>query len=292
MALIPDWHPDCVVAIGVKVKGDQTQWVASGFLYGHFVDTDAESKPRYSVYLVTNRHVLKGRKKVFVRFNPQAEEPAREYELNLRTPDGAPTWVGHPKAEVDVAVVPTSFQTLREHAMKVAFFPSDRGVASIDKMKEVGVTEGDFAYVLGFPMGLVGGQRNVVIVRSGSIARIRDALARSNDTFLVDALVFPGNSGGPVVLKPEVTAIVGTRPVDRAFLIGIVRSYVPYEDVAVSHQTGRARVVFAENSGLAAVHPVDYIEEAVQQEIEQRQRKPSESLPSPAETKPEGERPG
>lgn len=294
MALIPPWQPDCVVAIGVG-QGDQRQWIASGFMYGHYIHTDAENKPRYWVYLVTNRHVLEGKSKVFVRFNPQAEEPAKEYDLDLVTPDGTPTWVGHPRAEVDVAVVVTDFQVLREHAMKVAFFASERNVATIEKMKEVGVTEGDFAYVLGFPMGLIGGQRNAVIVRSGSIARIRDVLARSNDVFLVDASVFPGNSGGPVVLKPELIAIDGTKAVNQAFLIGIVRSYVPYEDVAVSLQTGKPRVVFSENSGLAAVHPVDHIEETIQRELEQRERRreqAAEPPPPPPETKPEEEKPG
>jgi hypothetical protein len=43
-----------------------------------------------------------------------------------------------------------------------------------------------------------------------------------------------------------------------------VQSYVPYQDLAVSLQTKRPRVVFEENSGLAAVHPVDLIEETIQ----------------------------
>lgn len=148
--------------------------------------------------------------------------------------------------------------------MKVAFFTSDQHVANIEKMNELGITEGDFAYVLGFPMGLIGGQRNTVVVRSGSIARIRDVLSKANQTFLVDAFVFPGNSGGPVVSKPEALSIKGTKSQNAAYLIGIVQSYVLYQDVAVSLQTKRPRVVFEENSGLAAVHPVDFIEETIQ----------------------------
>jgi hypothetical protein len=46
-------------------------------------------------------------------------------------------------------------------------------------------------------------------------------------------------------------------------LIGIIASYLPYEDVAVSQQTQRPRVIFAENSGLTNVFPVDCITETV-----------------------------
>src|ERR1019366_8874960 len=59
---------------------------------------------------------------------------------------------------------------------------------------------------LGFPLQLVGGERNYVIVRHGTIARIGDMLAGTNKNFLVDTFIFPGNSGGPVILKPEMMA--------------------------------------------------------------------------------------
>jgi S1-C subfamily serine protease len=130
-------------------------------------------------------------------------------------------------------------------------------------MNTLEITEGDFAYVLGFPMGITGGRRNTVIVRSGSIARIRDVLVKANHTFLIDAFIFPGNSGGPVILKPETLSIQGTKAQNTAYLIGIVHSYLTYQDVAISSQTKKPKVIFEENSGLAAVHPVDFIDETI-----------------------------
>lgn len=112
-------------------------------------------------------------------------------------------------------------------------------------------------------MGLVGGPRSAVIVRHGVIARITDCQAGQSRSFLVDGYVFPGNSGGPVVTRPAVSGVIGTKVPGTAVLIGIVASYVSYQDVAVSQQTGIARVVFSENSGLTNVFPVDCIEEAV-----------------------------
>jgi hypothetical protein len=131
----------------------------------------------------------------------------------------------------------------------------------------LGISEGDGVFLLGFPMGLVGETRNVVVVRQGSIARIRDCLELKAKDFLIDCAVFPGNSGGPVVTRPEITAIQGTKPASAAHLVGIVSSYLPYQDVAISRQTRRPRVIFEENSGLASVFPVDYIEEIVRKAV-------------------------
>jgi hypothetical protein len=88
-------------------------------------------------------------------------------------------------------------------------------------------------------------------------------LAGRGRSFLIDASVFPGNSGGPVVLQPYANSILGTSPRHRAAVVGLVSSYVPYRDVAISVQTKRPRVIFEENSGLAEVVPIDAVDEAV-----------------------------
>ncbi|MCI0478125.1 MAG: serine protease [Anaerolineales bacterium] len=259
MALIPPFFTDCVVAIGTDDAEGERRWIASGFLYGVPTNTRARE---YQVYLVTNRHVLAGLDKAYLRCNPQADKRAREFDLSLFD-QNQPLWFTHPDDEVDVAVMPINFDLLQESGMQVAYFQGDQHSAPIDTLNDLGVTEGDFAYVLGFPMGLVGQHRNTVIVRSGTLARVRDLLARSSKIFLVDAFVFPGNSGGPVVLKPEAVAIEGTKPQVVPYLIGIVQAYMPYQDIALSAQTGRPRVIFEENTGLAAVHPVDFIIETI-----------------------------
>lgn len=259
MALIPPFFADCVVAIGTDDDTGERRWIASGFLYGVPVNTPARD---YQVYLVTNRHVLLGLDDAYLRCNPQAHKPAREFHLTLFDGD-QPLWFTHPDDEIDVAVMPIYFDLLVESGMQVAYFQADQHSAAIDDLNALGVTEGDFAYVLGFPMGLVGQHRNVVIVRSGTLARVRDLLTRASKIFLVDAFVFPGNSGGPVILKPEALAIEGTKPQLAPYLIGIVQAYVPYDDVAFSAQTGRPRVIFEENTGLAAAHPVDCIIETI-----------------------------
>ncbi|MFY3739739.1 MAG: S1-C subfamily serine protease [Candidatus Nitrosomirales archaeon] len=265
MGLIPPSFLDCVVSIGVK-GSEGIHWVASGFLYGHYLRTLEDGiTAEFKTYLVTNRHVFENLETVIVRFNPKTNEPAREYTINLKTQEGNPLWINHPNSKIDIAILPINYSLIQD--MQVSFFESDAHVANIKKLNELGIIEGDFVYVLGFPMGIVGAQRNMVIVRSGIVARIRDALAKDNEKYLIDASVFPGNSGGPVILKPELTAIKGTKPQDRAYLIGVIISYVPYRDVAYSMQTKRPRITFEENSGLAEVHPIDFVEETVAEHL-------------------------
>ncbi len=261
MALLPQFFLDCVVAIEKEDYDGRRALSASGFLYG--VRMAEGDEAGYRVFLITNRHVLDGLAEVHLRLNPHQNKSAQELPLPLLDETQTPTWTAHPDRGVDVAAVPINFALLQRSDLQVSFFENDKAAITVERMRQLGVCEGDFAYVLGFPLGLGGGHRNAVVVRSGIVARLRDLLDGQNDQFLLDAFVFPGNSGGPVVLKPEVMAIEGTDAPSSAYLIGVVRSYVPYQDVAVSQQSGRPRVIFEENSGLAAIHPVDAIEATV-----------------------------
>jgi hypothetical protein len=124
-------------------------------------------------------------------------------------------------------------------------------------------------------MGLVSLDRQHVILRNGAIARIRDLYENTSSDYIVDALVFPGNSGGPVILKPELISIEGTKSNPRAGLIGVIKSYIPYQDIAVSQQTGRPRIIFEDNSGLSLVEPTDYIFETIAEDDRLKQQQAS-----------------
>ena len=267
MALIPPFFLDCVVAIGADTGvASPPQWMASGFFYGHLVKED-QGQLVYRTYLVSNKHVFQDQKHIWVRFNPQAPAPVQQRKLEMLDPGGKPLWVGHPDPEIDVAVAPIQLEPLRAGGVHTSFFHGEVHAATRAKAIELGLAEGDGAYALGFPMGLLGEAQNFVIVRQGGIARIRDALTGSSREILVDVPVFPGNSGGPVVTKPEITAIQGTLSQNSAYLIGVVKGYIPYRDVAISVQTRQTRVVFEENSGLAAVIPIDYVVEAIMEHM-------------------------
>lgn len=264
MALIPPFFFDCVVAIGERASPDQINFTATGFLYGKLVfKGESPEKNQYRIYLITNRHVLEGRTMVVLRFNTVGATPAKTYDLFLKGNQSQIIYSLHPDPEIDVAVIGINVQLLQQHGIPFQFFSSDRHTLLLQNVSTVGVAEGEGIFLLGFPMGDAGKDQNFVIVRQGAIARIRDAIAGKSKHFLIDAAIFPGNSGGPVVTKPEIVSIQGTKAHSEASLIGIVAGYIPFQDVAISAQTKKPRIVFEENSGLGIVFPMEHINTVV-----------------------------
>lgn len=259
MALLPPFFLDTVVAIGVGDDPKTRTWIGTGFIYGGLLGTDADGKNRYRLWLITNKHVLADLPAVHVKFNSAVDPDSKDYKVPLIARNGKLQWVGHPTKETDVAAIFLSAGVLRQEQRRYSYFQSDKHVMSRDQMKATQFTEGDRVFVLGFPMGLVDPARQYVICRGGVVARVRDFLEGKASDFLVDATVFPGNSGGPVISCPAGTTIDGTARREKAELIGVVKSYVPYSDLAVSSQTRKPRIVFEENSGLAAVESSDAI---------------------------------
>lgn len=111
--------------------------------------------------------------------------------------------------------------------------------------------------VLGFPLGLRSADHSRPIARHGIVGRV------DNDNVIADAFVFPGNSGGPVIYSPSLKVGQGLNSplLNEEKLIGVVSSFIPYRETAVSQQTQRPRVVFEENSGLSNVVPVSRLVE-------------------------------
>jgi hypothetical protein len=285
-AQVPPAFINSVVAIGGIVLNAvapdgrvlTTKWgtIGTGFFYGHLMTGDPDPlKRRYNVYLVTAKHVIDGWKTIQaqnkaatdlkIRVNPISPNTATEFSMRDLARPGS-NWTDHPNGK-DISVISINLELLRQQSYQVFFFPGDEMGADIAKLKSVQVSAGDGVFVLGFPMGQSGALRNYVIVRQGVIAKIDEMLDKASDSFMIDSLVFPGNSGGPVILKADINAIQGTAAQSKAFLIGVVRAYEPYTDVAVSAQTQRTRITFEENSGLAEVLPIDYVEDAIKADL-------------------------
>lgn len=111
----------------------------------------------------------------------------------------------------------------------------------------------------GFPMGLRSERYAAPSARRGMVARSGDG------ELMIDAFVFPGNSGGPVVYTPpiKVSGTLQSPYVGVEMIVGVVVDYVPFMDVAVSPQTRRPRISFEENSGLCHAVPTDKILEVI-----------------------------
>lgn len=264
MALISPDSIDSVVAIGVEVSGKK-KWIATGFLFGKLDTVTKDNFNTYKVYLITNRHVIEGLDNAIIRFNSKTNVKVKDYNIKTKNLTGETIWVGHPNLKVDVMVTSFDFLKVKSEGMKSNFFMSDKNTLTKTQMKTKNISEGDFVYTLGYPMGLIKKDGQHIFVRSGIVSRIQDLYETKSLDFVIDAFVFPGNSGGPVLTKPEFISIKGTKPNKFSKLIGLVKSYIPYEEEAISVQTGKTRIIFEENTGLTLVEPVDHIIETIQE---------------------------
>jgi hypothetical protein len=267
MSGLPGFYLDAVVALEIREGSlpDEPSYrpVGSGVLVGRPAHHDQDpTKPPFYVYLVTNRHVVEAAYEgfpdlLYIKINVGGR--AERFRIGQHDEFGDPLW--YFADGYDVAVTYIADQQLTEAEADYTFIPQHLWLLAAD-MEASDVGEGDDLWVCGFPMGLAGRERKYSIVRAGMIARADADIIAETGSFLIDCAIFPGNSGGPVFLRS--TPYVSGRKLvyEPPSIVGIVESYLPYEDVAISVQTQRPRVTFEENSGLASVVPMEAVLEA------------------------------
>lgn len=226
--------------------------------------TDKDGSALYQVFLISNKHVFEGKREIWLKLNSVDGSASKDYRAEMVAKNGRKLWIGHPDTDVDVAALWLNAGFLRQQEKRqFSFFLAESQVLTAEKLADTAIAEGDGVFLLGFPMGMVDKVRQYTICRAGSIAKISHVRNGHGKDILIDGLVFPGNSGGPVVTKPATVSVGETKPYQKASLLGIVSSYVPYREVARSDQTGRPRMIFEENSGLTSVVPAEMIHATV-----------------------------
>lgn len=290
MAIIPPFFMDAVVALGVELPDNKKHWVGTGFLVGR---KEQDNPDLSTVYIITNKHVVRNQRQLYVRFSNNGAVGVKDLPMPLVNKENAKIYSEHPFPNVDIVAIQIVPQVILDNNLSLNFFVLDDHSLMLNQMQSTGVDEGSLVYALGFPMNLVDNSVKAPLCRLGCISRVADAFVnpQSAATFLVDAQTFPGNSGGPIVSRPELISIDGTPKNTSANLIGILSAYIPYRETLYSRQTGRDRMIQEENSGLTIVHPVDRIKEVVELEwkrIEQQKAvSNAASLPAPQEAKEE-----
>ena len=177
--------------------------------------------------------------------NKKIKDIKLKYKLN---------WITHDSTNVDIAMIPFDIDTAKDD-LKV--IPSSQFVDTKNLYETYEV------YFVCYHPQLMNLNNLKPIFRTGNISRIND-----DKTILLDAFAFPGNSGSPVFLKSSPTRydkpgfnIGGDDLADK--FIGIIGSYIPYDDIAVSVQTGQPRIIFQENTGIAVIWSVDYLNQII-----------------------------
>ena len=132
--------------------------------------------------------------------------------------------------------------------------------------------------VLGFPLGLRSKQYSIPIVRKGIVALSEPG------NIIVDAAIFPGNSGGPVIYVPTIKLGRGlkTTTLNKERVVGLVSSVISYVESAISPKSGRPRITFEDNAGLAKIIPSDAVLELLNRDdVVKFEKKLPSANPSP-----------
>ena len=239
-----DW-PKAIVPIAVRV-GENFVPVGTAFLVKH----------EGLNCLITAKHVVFGdngqpRNGLFILSNRVGGGGGNFIPLDELTSLGV-SWKTIEGGDVAATIMPSD-ATYDIKRFTVALFESFSNVR-----------EGDDVFFLGFPLSLGVSQTAKItpIVRAGMVA-----LKNEDRSFLIDANVFPGNSGSPVFFRPCPFEFVpeGLRAgrIRPPKLIGLLTSVITYTDEAVSRQTGKTRVTFEENSGLASALSIELVTEVL-----------------------------
>ncbi len=258
---IPDLIEDvkkAVVFLGRMSTENQPEFVATGCLLSlHDV-----------VHLVTAKHVVVDLE------TGQLNDSGLRVFYNHKTGGGAMRsledvkdkfgvkWIFHSDPNVDIALIPFGIDMTTDDVLTIPpslFAKRERLFQLYD------------VFQLSYQPGVPDESRVAPIIRAGTISKIN-----KDGSLYIDSAAFPGNSGSPVFLTPSPIRFdkegisLGGDPIGGHF-VGIVGSYVPYQEIAISVQTKRPRIIFEENTGLSKVWPPSFIEEAAMSEEFRRQ---------------------
>jgi hypothetical protein len=200
---IPDNLKKCVVFIGIKTPEqniEQIKYIGTAFI----VSVPSSKVPRGSfIFLVTAKHVARKieNKECYLRVNLKSGG-SEIFGL------GNVSWFFHPDevGQTDVAVYPFALNTdvLRRidfEAIPLVSFLSD------ETRINQGIGEGDEIFIVGLFSRHTGNQKNLPIIRMGTIAMISDEPIQTQkfgsiEAYLIEARSIKGLSGSPVfVLK-------------------------------------------------------------------------------------------
>ena len=173
----------------VTVDGEITGQIGTGFLVGR----QASAPNKYTIFLVTNHHIIENKTQIVVRFNQENTDVCKDYFISVVNKNGN-NYSKHPNA--DVIAIQISPSVLDDNHSEYSWFSLDKHALDIKQMKETDVIEGSIVYSLGFPLNMIGLNRKTPVCRIGCISRISDLFNDLHlNEYLIDLQAIPGNSG-------------------------------------------------------------------------------------------------
>ena len=175
--------------------------VGTGFVVRH-----QWAEGRAGPFLITNKHVVEGTSVGRLTFTMSDLASDEQRPLLGRTTSvtvsGEPwSWTGHPSNDVDVAALPLApvvkhlvekGDTPFYKSIQTDIIPGQDALEDFDALEEI--------MFVGYPSGIYDRVNNLPITRRGSTATPASIDYEGKPIFLIDASVFQGSSGSPVLI--------------------------------------------------------------------------------------------
>lgn len=210
----------------LTINKENQQITGTGFIIS-ISETNQGSIP----VLVTNQHVIKNAKHIYIdlfKGNAETGKPITEEKLKIEI-DGD-LFENFQSEELDIAFIPLApiLQKLNEQKITV-FFKAITTAIACSKETEDKLSAIEEVIFIGYPSGLQEQSKKLPLIRKGITATAIWANYnnnKSNETFLIDAGVFPGSSGSPVLIYNQGAYSTGTNITigTRIIFLGMLKS--------------------------------------------------------------------
>lgn len=203
----PDGLPrEAIFFTTVRIESDAG--VGTAFAFGYEWDNE-QGEHRSIEVLVTNKHVIAGAAtgNLFFTFadehrRPQLGEAGRYWWKGPPHDDRFENlWHGHPDEEVDITIMPLRpwrkmvERSGREIYCPPIYFEAIPGLQELSESRAI-----EEVLIVGYPLGLYDEVNLIPVARRGITATPLWFDYNGRPQFLVDAAIFPGSSGSPVVI--------------------------------------------------------------------------------------------
>ena len=122
MALIPNFFIESVVTISIINNNNQKSCIGTGFLVGDLME-NSQSVKKYGLYLITNKHVVKNQKRIFIGFNQNGGVNSYDFPAELLNQNNHKLYSEHVNPKVDIIALSINASFLNNMNAKYHFFP-------------------------------------------------------------------------------------------------------------------------------------------------------------------------